>query len=301
MDKKMLSLIVLLFVLAGCRYSVTPPEEGKIRVVATFFPLYDITAKIGGGRLDVVSLVPQGVEPHDYDPSPQDMLKLADSGAFVTIGLDFSVIENKLVQAGESKMRIIDSKKGIVLLEADNSGGAEESSGGGRDPHLWLSPSDMIKMANNIAEGLQDVDPQNKEAYMYNLAKVIEQLKKLDEEYRKGLSDCRKDVILTNHRAFAYLERDYGFRQIGISGLEPETEPTPQEIIRIKEEALKNGIKYIFTEELVDQRIAETIAKEIGAKTIVLDPVEGIREPGDDYFSIMRKNLASLRTAMVCS
>ena len=297
-------VVIAVMLLYGCRPNDAVnagSTDGKITVVATFYPLYDITRKIAGDKLNVDALIPAGVEPHDYEPSPEDIIKLSRAKGFITIGFRFSGIENKLMESYDGKITAIDSKKGITLLNAQGGDKGEIERNSGKDPHIWLSPTNMIIIAGNIRDGLKNIDPLNAGLYDENAKKIIEELKLLDSEYRKGLFGCRKSVILTNHRAFAYVARDYGFNQVGISGLEPETEPTAKEIIRIKEEAIKNNATYIFTEELVDARIAQAIAGEIGAKTIVLNPIEGTKNPNEDYFSLMRANLANLKLALGCS
>mgnify|MGYP001573711782 CR=1 FL=1 len=274
----------------------------KINVISTFYPLHDITKKIGGDKIEAGVIVPAGVEPHDYEPSPGDILKLSKAGAFVTMGLEFSGIEDKLTGINEM-IFIIDSKKGIMLLDAEPQDieDAQKNLNYGKDPHIWLSPNNMIAMSINIRNGLKSIDPKNANVYEHNAQKLIDELKKLDSDYKKELSSCKKNAVITSHRSFAYLGRDYGFRQIGIFGLAPQIEPTPKQIISIKNEAKKNNVTYIFSEELLDPRISETMAKEIGAKILVLDPVEGVKNPSDDYFSLMRKNLANLRLALGCS
>ena len=289
-------LLEIILILSACSQKQplqNNPTSTRIDVVTTFYPLYDVTKKISGDKADVQSLIPAGVEPHDYEPTPSDIAKLGKSKAFVVMGLEFSEIEGELAESANN-IQVIDAPKGVPLIDA-------EEDNTGKDPHVWLSPNNMIIIAANIRDGLKNVDQTNSKLYDENAKKVINELKKLDSEYKTGLSKCKKNVILTNHRAFAYLAKDYGFKQIGISGIEPETEPTPKEIIKIKDEAIKNNVKYIFTEELVDTRVAETIAKEIGAKTFVLDPIEGVKDPNEDYFSLMRENLAKLKIALECS
>ncbi len=275
----------------------------KITVVSTFYPLYELTKKIGGDQIEASAIVPAGVEPHDYEPSPIDILRLSKAGAFVTIGLEFSGIEDKLAQGNENKISVIDSKKGVMLLDAEpqDAQDSKKSANAGKDPHIWLSPNNMIAMSMNIKDGLKNADQKNANLYENNAQKVIGELKKLDSDYKNGLSSCKKQVIITNHKAFAYLGRDYGFREIGIFGLAPQTEPTPREIIIIKNEAKKNDVNYIFSEELADPRISETIANEIGAGVLVLNTIEGIKRAGEDYFSLMRENLANLRLALECA
>ena len=299
------AVFIIITFAAACSRAGLLQNNGatKLQIVATFYPLYDITKRIAGDRADVYSLVPSGVEPHDYEPTPNDILKLNMADAFVTIGLEFSNVENKLTESGENKILLIDAKKGIKLLNAQKfqGWGAQYEKNSGKDVHIWLSPKNMMAIAANIRDNLKAIDSKNADYYEENTRKTIEELENLDAEYITNLSNCKKNMILTNHISFAYLGADYGFSQIGIFGLKPEAEPNPQDIVAIKNEATRNKINYIFTEELIDTRVARTIAKEIGAKTLVLNPIEGIKDSSEDYFSLMRNNLANLKLALECS
>jgi zinc transport system substrate-binding protein len=308
-------------ILAGCSNHAAQNEtdSNKKIIAATFYPIYDLTKSIATDA-QVFSVVPAGAEPHDYQPTPNDIIKLGESSAFVTIGLEFEEFEERLVLGTGGKITVITASEGINLLDAniDDSKEEEHEEGEkihsnkeehneedehdhlGKDPHVWLSPNNMIIMAKNINEGLKEVYPQSAKLYDENANKLIEDLKKLDEDFRKELPLCKKKHVLVSHRAFAYLANDYGFEQIAISGLEPETEPSPREIARLGEEAREHGIKYIFYEELVDPRVANTIAREIRAKTLELNPIEGTKNPSENYISLMRKNLANLKLALEC-
>ena len=302
-----LSLLSILFLtMTGCTSNDTnmADDNSKIQVVATFYPIYDIAKKIGGEKIKVYSLIPSGVEPHDYEPNPQDIIRLNKADIFIVIGLEFSNIEKELMEITSTNVKVIDSIKGIPLLDAEKTSNVhkdKEDNNMGKDPHIWLSPKNMITVAKNIKEGLIQTEPENKKYYEQNADKVITELQMLDTDFRKMLSNCKKDIILVNHLAFAYLANEYGFRQIGIAGLSQESEPSPQQLVKLKELALKNNIKYIFYEELVEPRIAQTIAKEISGNTLVLNPIEGSDKLNEDYISLMRKNLANLKLGLECA
>lgn len=308
------SLIIIaligLLVVASCSVPQKTTQQAvqneKISVATTFWPLYDLTKSVMGDKGIVYSIVPAGVEPHDYEPNPGDLTKLSDSDAFVIMGIEFAEFEEDLRNVNPNA-KIISASTGISLLKSEEEEEheeeeAEEEEHGhtGEDPHIWLSPKNAQKMALNIMVGLVEANPANAEYYLQNGQKLIDNLKALDQEFKEGLASCDKDVILVNHNAFSYLGRDYGFSTIEISGLEPETEPTPKQLAELIEEAEEHNIKYVFYEELVDSRIARIIAEEVGAQTLELNPLEGTSDPSATYFSLMRENLANLEVALEC-
>jgi len=301
------SIFLLVTILTSCSSPQTPPaQDGQITVAATFYPLYDLTKSIVGDTGTVYSIVPSGVEPHDYEPNPSDLQKLSYADAFITMGIGFAEFEEDLEKVNP-KAKVIPASRGISLLkgEDDEHEGEQERRDekelAGNDPHIWLSPKNAQKMALNIMTGLVEADSINSEHYLKNGQETMEALKALDTEFKEGLSSCNKDTILVNHNAFAYLARDYGFDVIAITGLEPEVEPTPQQLVELIEQAKEHDMKYVFYEELVDPRIARTIAQEVGAEIIELNPLEGSSDPSATYVSLMRKDLQALQLALECS
>lgn len=311
MKKIMISiLITMLLILSACSSNSNnnmQEQKNNLKVATAFYPTYFLTTRIAGNDVDVVSIVPNGVEPHDYEPTPQELIKISDADALIKIGLEFEPLENRL-QETNKKMIAVDAISGMSLIEAkehhhegEEEEEEEEHAEETLDPHFWMSPVKMKQASENIKQGLINLDAKNTATYESNAAKLANEFDTLDTEFKNGLKNCSKKVFLTSHSAFNYLANEYGLEQVGIAGLSPETEPTPQAIVELKEEATEHNIKYIFVEELVDSRIAETLAKEVGATTLVLDPIEGIKNPDDDYFSIMRRNLANLRVALECN
>lgn len=177
----------------------------------------------------------------------------------------------------------------------------DEDGRSGKDPHIWLSPENVKQMVENVKERLVEIDPENAALYGQNAQESINRLTELDGEFRTGLSSCSKDVVLVSHNAFSYLARDYGFEIVGLSGLSPEAEPTPQQIRALVDEAREHDLKYVFYEEFVDPRVSAAIAREVGAEVLELNPLEGTNDPEATYFSIMGKNLENLKTAMECT
>ena len=315
------ALLIGLILLAGCGPEPGQPQEsldrtGLLSIAVTFYPLQEAVMMITGDSAEVFSIVPPFSEPHGYEPSPQDILAFNKADVFVTMGFEFENLEQDLISSAENVI-IINSAEGIALIDAEEYGREEEKHenedddnkeeendeerGHGKDPHFWLSPENVKQMVRNVKDGLVNADPQNAALYERNALQSINRLSALDQEFRTGLASCAKDTVLVSHNAFSYLGRDYGFEVIGLSGLSPEAEPTPQQMKELIDEAKERKLKYIFYETLVDPRVSSAIASEVGAQLLELNPLEGAKDGEVTYFSLMRKNLANLRTAMECS
>ncbi len=295
-------LSILLLFLLSC--NSTPPSTSnsedttKLHISATFFPLYDLTKSIAGDKGIVESVVPANIEPHDYELTPVDIRKVTTADVFVTMGISFAQFESSLIASIPSSVVIIPAAKDIGIEFISSS---KDQNKAKIDPHVWLSVKNAKQMAQKIAEGLMQVDTKNKEYYEKNVLQLQNELTALDNEFTKGLAQCKKNVLLVNHDSFSYLARDYGFTTIHISGLEPEVEPTPLQIKRLIDEAKKNNLSYIMYESLVDPRIAKTIESEVHAEILELNPLEGADNPEDTYVTLMRKNLNNVRIALECT
>jgi zinc transport system substrate-binding protein len=166
---------------------------------------------------------------------------------------------------------------------------------------VWLDPVRFATIADKLGERLAAADPANAAGYRSRAAAVRTELTALDTEFTTKLKTCERREIVTSHSAFNYLAKRYALSEIGITGISPEAEPSPQRLAEVTREAREHGATTIFFETLVSPAVAETIAREVGAKTAVLDPLEGLTDPGADYFSVMRTNLAALTTALGCT
>ncbi len=294
MSTKSLFFVLLLigfFVnIAGC---IQPVESnGKIKVVATIYPLYEFSKRIGGDKVEVSILVPAGAEPHDWEPGPKDIIKIESARIFVYNGAGFEPwVEGTLKGIESKKLIIVDSSSGIPLV-LDN----------GSDPHIWLDPISAEHQVDLIKDALIKSDPQNSEYYNTNAESLKKELVLLDEEIKYELGSSKKKVFITSHAAFGYFSRRYGLTQVSVAGLSPDVEPSPAKMVQIIEIARKNDIKYIFFETLVNPRLSEVIANEAGAKTLVLNPIEGLSQAdmdrGKTYFIVMRENLKNLKIAL---
>ncbi len=335
-------MAVIAFALAGCTQGSTsneaPAEDGgkKLTVYTSFFAMDNLTRQVAGDKAEVTSLIPNGAEAHEWEPSPQDMAKLADGGVLVINGAGMEPWVNDVKAAAGDKLIVIEASEGVDLIKADHDHdhdhahegehadghdhdkeahegekGHDHEHGeeghhhhhGEYDPHVWLSPRATQIEVKNIAEGLAKADAKNADYYKANGEKVINELKKLDEEYAAALGDgLTTRTIVTNHEAFAYLCRDYNLQQHGVLGIGADTEPSPERMAQIVDYIKDNKVKVIFTEELVSTKVAEALAAETGAQTELMNPLESLndedRQAGKDYFAVMRENLKKIEAAL---
>ncbi|MDR6550005.1 metal ABC transporter substrate-binding protein [Paenibacillus qinlingensis] len=299
--------------LAGCS-SKTVTSEGKLDIVTSFYPMYEFTKQIAGEHANVIALVPAGTEPHDWEPSAKDMKKVKEADVFVYNGLVEGWAEQALQSAANSKRVVIEASKGIALMqgateeeededhEAEHDDHAHDEHSHDSDPHVWLDPTLAQQEVEAIAQGLIQADPAHQADYREHADAYIGKLKALDEAFRATLANVKNKEFVTQHAAFGYLAKAYGLTQIPISGLSPEEEPSPAQMADIIQFAKEKQVKTIFFETLVDPKVAATIAKEINAKTDVLNPLEGLtaedKKNNLDYIGVMTNNLHALKKAL---
>jgi zinc transport system substrate-binding protein len=283
------------------RQTIKPlPVDKHLSVVASFYPLFFMAQQIGGDKAEVVNIVPAGAEPHDYEPTAQDMIRLENSRLIILNGGGLEAWSSNLEQnIDPRKTVIVVAGNGLVTRSLTDNGQT------GLDPHIWLDPPLAEKMVANILQGFIQADPSNQAYYQANAASLQVRLAALDASYRQGLSHCQRQDIITSHAAFGYLATTYGLTQIPIAGLSPDAEPSPQQLADIVKFAKLNQVKYIFFESLASPKLAQTIAAELGAQTLVLNPLEGLTDQelaqGENYLTVMQANLKNLETALICS
>lgn len=308
----MVALLLAAF-LSGCSGSGQAPAfpEGstKLKVATSFYPMYEFTRVVAGDKVDIVNLVPAGVEPHDWEPTSGHIRTLNKADLFIYNGLDMEHWVEKALKSKDNKnLTAIATAEGYQLIKAaaedDGHGHSKNEKEEEWDPHVWLSPLGAVHQVGLIRDALIKVDPANKGAYEANAAAYIGELKALDQEFRSFLPSCGKKKFFASHAAFSYLAHEYGLEQHALLGLTPEAEPKPKTMANLVALAKANGIQYIFFETLVSDKVTQVIAKEIGAKTLVLNPLEGLTDAevaaGKTYLSVMRENLANLRIALEC-
>jgi zinc transport system substrate-binding protein len=272
-----------------------PAGNGRLRVVASFYPLQFVAERVGGERVAVTNLVKPGAEPHDLELTPWQAVEVADADLVVYLSGFQPAVDDAVDQSARD--HALDVTKTIATLT-----GSVEGSGHGADPHMWQDPVRLAAIARATADRLAALDPSSAAAYHARAAAIGTQLTQLDQEFTAGLASCQRRTIVTSHAAFGYLADRYHLRQIAITGVTPEDEPTPKHLKQAVDLARSTGTTTIFFETLLTAKIAEAVATEVGAKAAVLDPIEGVQAgSGADYFSLMRANLASLRTALGCT
>jgi len=290
--------------------SVTDNKNTKIKVAATFYPLAEFARQIGKDKIEVLMLVPSGSEPHSFEPKPQDIIRMQESQVIIYNGANFEPwFEKTKPELEKSNIKLVQATENLQLIQGEDDHSQEEEiheeKGVQYDPHVWLDPILSIQIVDKITASLKEIDPQNADIYQENATAFKQQLTTLDLNYKSSLQSCKKRQIITSHNAFAYLASRYNFTAIPISGISPDEEPTPQKLGEIVQIARQNQIKYIFFESLVSPRISDTIATEVGAKTLVFNPIEGLTDEqiqqGENYISIHNQNLQNLKTALECS
>jgi len=292
--KYALTLILLTVLLVGLTGCVEQPKtDGKINVVTSFYPLYEFSSRIGGEKAEVSVLVPAGAEPHDWEPGPQDIIRVGSAQIFVYNGAGLEpYVDDIITKTGSRKVIVVDSSEGIELIKEGNA----------PDPHIWLDPSLAKHQVDAIEKAFIKADPKNSDYYTANAQALKQDMDALDANISKELAPAKKKVFITAHTAFSYFAKRYGLTQIAIAGLSTDIEPSPAKIAEIVKLAKENKVKYIFFETLVSPKLSETIAKEVGAKTLVLNPIEGLSEDqinqGKNYFNLMRENVKNLKLAM---
>jgi zinc transport system substrate-binding protein len=285
--------------LAACGMNA-PAASGKLAVVASFYPLQFVAGRIGGDAVSITNLTAPGAEPHDLELTPQQVAQIAQAKVVIYLkGLQPAV--DKAVES-QAKGAVIDVSTLVSMLTASDKEAAQAPGLRGRDPHVWLDPARLSTIATAVAAKLGEVDSAHQADFTGSSAKLAADLAELDMEYATSLKTCQRKEIFTSHAAFGYLAQRYHLTQISLSRLDPEAEPTPQDLAKVADEARRYHATTIFYETLVSPKVSQTIAKEVGATAAVLDPIEGLR-PGStgDYLSIMRNNLKALRTALGCS
>ncbi len=296
------AVIALVFFAASRLPEKKPSSEtsGKIKIATSFYPLADFAKNIGGNFVSVANITPAGAEPHDYEPTPKDIVKMYDADLIIFNGNGLEPWGEKI--EGELK------KKGVVVVKMSDhlnslkSIAPEEAEQ--YDPHFWLNPENAMKEADIIADALIKIDGAHEKEYNRNRDEFTRKLASLDQEYKNSLANCENRTIVTSHNAFNYLASRYDLTTLYILGLSPDEEPSPKTIADTVDVAKAKGIKYIFFETLVSPKLSETIAREIGAKTLELNPVEGLTDKeiaqGKNYISVMKENLTNLKIALSC-
>ncbi|WP_405853520.1 zinc ABC transporter substrate-binding protein [Streptomyces sp. NBC_00090] len=312
--------LVSLSACAGTSDAADKGSSGKLDVVASFYPMQYLAEQIGGGHVAVNTLTKPGVEPHDLELKPRQIGELGEADVILYLKGIQPAVDDAIAQAGVENT--VDAAT-LTKLEAhgtevghehgteehsDEEHAAEEAgheghdhgSEAGTDPHIWLDPVKYAEVAKGVGTALEKADPANAADYKKNTDALVKKLGDLNTEFETGLKNTTTKTFITTHSAFGYLAERYGLEQEGITGIDPESEPSPARIKELQDIAEKDKVSTVFFETLASDKTAKTLAGDTGLKTDVLDPLEGItdKSKGDDYIEVMQSNLAALKKAL---
>ena len=314
MFRKVAVLLASIGLLAAC----TSPNEApslksspsKLQIATTIYPVYEFTKEIVGNTADVKLLLPAGTEAHDYEPSAKTLAELNQVDSLIYHNENMETWVSDTAESLNSDVNVIKGTKDMVLLPGEED--AHEYTSGETtdhesheghshtyDPHTWSSPHRAILEVTSIAKQLKTLYPDKADIFQANADAYIKELTALDQAYTEALSDASRTDFVTAHTAFKYLAVDYGLNQIGIAGLTPHAEPSADRLAQLADYVEKNNISYIYYEEASSDKLAKTLAEEVGVKTAVLNPLENLTQDairkGANYISVMEDNLAALQ------
>ena len=273
-----------------------PDSSRKLKIVTSFYTIGEFAHQVGGDLVDVEVITPAGTEPHDYEPTPQQIADIYASDVFLFNGAGLDSWAEKIAADLNTKQVYPGVSVGEMRFAVDINGAT--------DPHFWLDPKLAIKEVQEISLELARIDETNRQKYTDNANSYIAKLTALSDEYKMGLAKCSQRTIVTSHNAFTYLADEYNFDVIALTGLSPDAEPSAGRLAEIAKLAEEKKMKYIYFETLVSPKLAQTIADEIGATTLIFNPLEGLTNEelaaGENYISVMETNLQNLRIGMIC-
>jgi len=266
-----------------------PHSPAKLQIVASFYPMAFFAQQIAGDKADVINITPAGAEPHEYEPSTQDIVKMEQANLIILNG--------NVEPWGDSIQANLQNNSVHIITAGEGLGSA--------DPHVWLDPVLAKQEVQKISDAIIAIDPSDSSFYAANTVALLQKFDQLDTAYKNGLAICSSRDIVTSHAAFGYLAERYGLNQLAIAGLSPDEEPATKALIDTAKFVQGHNVKYIFFESLVSPKLSQTIAQETGAQTLELNPLEGLTQTeigqGQDYFSVMYNNLYNLQLALSCT
>ena len=316
--KKLILCLLVLFSFLGACQQLEDESDGKLKVIATIFPIYDFARNIGGDRVNVTMLLPPAADAHNYELKPEDIVKVSKADIFLFTNFEMEQWAYKIIQAAGEKTNVlaIETGNGAFLLPlsdeeeqhvySGDTGQDEHKKPASKfDPHIWLDLDNAQKMVDNIAKAFINKDSRHSDYYLKNAHEYKLKLIALDQRYRKELAKCQTKTILhAGHWAFAYLSKKYNLIYVATSNVTADAEPTPQKIVFLIEQVKAKNIPYIFYEDLVAPRLAQTIALETGAGLLKLSNGHDISKEdmksGLSFILLMENNLNTLKKGMQC-
>ena len=280
-----------------------PP--GTITVLASFYPLQYVAQQVGGNTVRVSSLTPSGAEPHDLELSLRQTRIIGDADLVLYLSGFQPAVDAAI--AARAPRHVLDAATTASLVPFASEGAAatprpgSNGTSGALDPHFWLDPTRLARLADAVGAELARLDPAHAADYLSRAAATSASLTALDGEFSQGLATCQRRVIVTAHAAFGYLADRYRLQQVGIAGIEPDAQPSGARLRQVSDVVRRTHVTTIFFERLVSPKVAETLAADLGITSAVLDPIEGLSSASTDYRGVMRQNLVTLRTALGCT
>lgn len=299
-------------ILTGCSTSAGS-DDGKLQVLASFYPVQFVAERVGGELVDVQNLTPPAAEPHDLELSPAQVRSIGDADLVVYLSGFQPAVDQGIEQ--RSPAHVIDAAKTADLEAHPNGSGATPEAQteqtddgdehgdehGGLDPHFWLDPTRLGPLADAVAEELAAIDPDHADTFRANAATLTDDLTALDTEMSTALAPCAGATLVTSHNAFGYLAQRYDLTQVGITGVDPEAEPSPARLREVGKIVADTGVTTLFFETLVSPKVTTTLATDLGVGTAVLDPLENLADGATDYIGVMQTNLGALTDGLTCS
>ena len=298
-----------LIVVCGGNSDPAATDSGdRIRIATTIYPIEYFVSRIGGDGVEVISLIPPGVEAHDFEPKVSDLIDIASADLLVYNGGEFEPwVDRALDSLGEDAPPALESIELLRndLLSTDDQAGEADEGARGLDPHVWLSPLNAMAQVQSIVDALATLRPGAAAGFEAGGTALIAQLTALDSEFWSRLSACALNTFITSHAAYGHLADEYGLEQVAVAGLSPDAEPGPRTLAEIANRMDELGIAHVLVEPIASARVGESLARETGGTTLPLHPLESLTKEeqagGADYFSIMSENLESLVVALDCS
>lgn len=303
--------LVTLTACSGTSDAAGKGSGGKLDVVASFYPMQYLAEQIGGGHVAVDTLTKPGVEPHDLELKPKQIGALGEADVILYLKGIQPAVDDAIAQAGVAntvdaatltKLEDHGTSSGHdhAAEEAGHDHGHDHTSEAGADPHIWLDPVKYAEVAKGVGTAFEKADPDHAADYRKNTDALVKKLGALNTEFADGLKTTTTRTFITTHSAFGYLAERYGLDQEGITGIDPESEPSPARVKELQDIAKKDKVSTVFFETLASDKTARALAADTGLKTDVLDPLEGITatSKGADYIQVMQSNLAALQKAL---
>lgn len=300
-------IILILFLSACTTEKLARNNNDTLKVFASFYPIYFAVEQIGQDKIELYSVIPNGSEPHDYEPSMKEIANVENADIFIYNGALMEFWADKLSNSLNKKcIKTLNLSEYVELIKAtedENEGHTHHEHEGTYDPHIWLDPINMDKMAHQIMLELSRLDKANENFYKKSYEDFSKKLKELDLAYNSQLKNRSRDTILVSHQAFSYLTKRYGLKQIAVTGITPHEEPSPRTLATLLDTIEKEKFEYIFLETLANPKVVELLAKEANLKILELNPIAGLTKEQQDkkenYFSLMEQNLENLKKALV--